>query len=54
MSNGGGESIGSIVWLGFLLESEMKANHLFHLGLAGGAVASQSLFDFVWSVFVDF
>ena len=54
MSDGGGESIGSIVWLGFLLESEVKTDHFFHLGLAGGAVAGQSLFDFVWSVFVDF
>ena len=32
----------------------MKADHFFHLGLASGAVAGEGLFDFVWSVFVNF
>ena len=54
MSNGSGEGIGSIVWLGFLLESEVETDHFFHLRFAGSAVAGQSLFDFVWGVFVDF
>jgi len=54
MSDGGGESVGGIVWLRFLFESEMKTDHFFHLRFASGAVAGKSFFDFIWSVFVNF
>ena len=52
-SDGGGESVGGVVWLGLDFKSEMDANHLFHLGLVGGAIAGKSLLDLIWGIFVD-
>ena len=53
MSDGGGEGVGGVIWLGFLFEIKMKFYHLLHLGFIGGAVAGESLFNFVRGIFVN-
>ena len=51
MSDGGGKSVGGIIWFWYIGKSEMKLNHFLHLFLIGATVTSHSLFDFVWRVF---
>lgn len=54
MSDGGGESVGGVIWFWFFLETEVKTNHFLHLWFAGGTVSGEGFLDFVWRVFVDF
>ena len=50
MRDGGGKSIGGIIWFWTSFEIQMELYHVLYLALFGRAVAGQSLFDLVWRV----
>ena len=51
MGDGGGESIGSVVWFWGGFEMKVEFDHFLHLFFIGIAIAGHSFFDFIRSVF---